>query len=108
MVKTIGIIAGSLRRESFSRKIANALVGMAPEGAVFKLVSFDDLPAFNPDYDDDGTVPASYVAFRETIGALDGVIFVTPEYNRSIPGGLKNAIDVASRPYGESKWDGKP
>lgn len=108
MKKTIGLIAGSLRRESFSRKIATALIGMAPEGFEFKLVSYADLPVFNSDYDDDHAVPESYTAFRNTIGELDGVIFVTPEYNRSVPGGLKNAIDVASRPYGHNQWDGKP
>jgi len=108
MKKTIGLIAGSLRRESFSRKIANTLITMAPEGFEFKLVSYADLPVFDQDYDDDNNVPESYTAFRNTIGELDGVIFVTPEYNRSVPGGLKNAIDVASRPYGHNKWDGKP
>ncbi len=81
---------------------------MAPEGYDFKLIAIDDLPLYNQDFDDDNDVPRSYVTFRNTIGQLDGVIFVTPEYNRSIPGALKNAIDVASKPSDQNKWDGKP
>ncbi len=108
MKTTIGIIAGSLRRASFSKKIARALLEMAPEGYDFKLIPIDDLPLYNQDFDDDNDVPPSYVTFRNTIQKLDGVIFVTPEYNRSVPAVLKNAVDVASKPSGQNKWDGKP
>lgn len=108
MSKTIGIIAGSLRKESFSKKIANVIQAMAPSGFEFKIIPIDNLPLYNQDFDDNNQVPESYTAFRKTIKELDGVIFVTPEYNRSIPGALKNAIDVASRPFGKNNWDGKP
>ena len=108
MTKVIGLFAGSLRRESFSKKIAHTLVPMAPEGYEFKLISLDGLPVYNQDFDDDNQVPESYTAFRNEVKALDGVIFITPEYNRSVPGVLKNALDVGSRPYGQSVWDGKP
>ncbi|RZL08095.1 MAG: NAD(P)H-dependent oxidoreductase [Hymenobacter sp.] len=108
MNKVIGLFAGSLRRESFSKKIANTLVPMAPEGYEFKLISLDGLPVYNQDFDDDNEVPAAYTAFRDEVGALDGVVFITPEYNRSVPGVLKNALDIGSRPYGKSVWDGKP
>lgn len=108
MGKTIGIFAGSLRKESFSKKIAHAVVDMAPEGYYFKIISLDDLPIYNQDFDDDDNTPESYAKFRKEVEDLDGVIFITPEYNRSIPGVLKNALDVGSRPYGQSVWDGKP
>ncbi len=108
MTKKIGIIAGSLRKESFSKKIANALVPMAPPGFEFSVVSLEGLEMYNQDYDDHNQVPESYVAFRNTIKGLDGVIFVTPEYNRSLPGVLKNALDIASRPKKNNMWDGKP
>ena len=108
MSKTIGIIAGSLRKESFSKKVANALLSMAPAGFEFKTISLDNLPVYNQDFDDHNQVPESYVSFRNEIRALDGVIFVTPEHNRSIPAVLKNALDIGSRPYGKSVWTGKP
>ncbi|HMR18618.1 MAG TPA: NAD(P)H-dependent oxidoreductase [Sphingobacterium sp.] len=108
MGQTIGIFAGSLRKESFSKKVANAVVNMAPEGYYFKMISIDDLPIYNQDFDDNGNAPEAYVKFRKEVKDLDGVIFVTPEYNRSIPSALKNALDVGSRPYGQSVWDGKP
>ncbi|MBV7529637.1 NADPH-dependent FMN reductase [Chitinophaga sp. sic0106] len=108
MSKVIGIIAGSLRKESFSKKIGRVIQGMAPEGFEFKIIPLDDLPIYNQDFDDHQEVPPAYVTFREAIRALDGVIFITPEYNRSVPGVLKNALDVASRPYGKSAWTGKP
>jgi chromate reductase len=108
MSKQIGIIAGSLRKDSWSKKIANAVLSMAPQGFEFRTISLDDLPVYNQDFDDHGPVPGSYVKFREEIKALEGVIFITPEYNRSIPGVLKNAIDIGSRPYGKSAWKGKP
>ncbi|MGX5820694.1 NADPH-dependent FMN reductase [Chitinophaga lutea] len=107
-MKTIGIIPGSLRAASFSKKVGNALLGMAPEGVTFKIISIEGLPVYNQDFDDHGPLPESYAAFRSEIKALDGVIFVTPEHNRSVPAALKNAIDVASRPYGKNTWSGKP
>ncbi|WP_419869768.1 NADPH-dependent FMN reductase [Chryseobacterium sp. CT-SW4] len=108
MNKVIGIIAGSLRKESFSKKIAKTLVPMAPEGFEFKIISIDDLPVYNQDFDDHNQVPESYVKFREAVKAIDGIIFVTPEHNRSVPAALKNALDIGSRPMGKSVWNGKP
>ncbi|WP_343669332.1 NAD(P)H-dependent oxidoreductase [Chitinophaga sp.] len=108
MSKIIGVIAGSLRKESFSKKIANGLLSMAPEGVEFKIIPIDELPIYNQDFDDHHNVPAAYVTFRNAIQSLHGVIFVTPEHNRSIPAVLKNALDVGSRPYGKSVWNGKP
>lgn len=108
MSKIIGIIAGSLRKESFSKKLGNAVIAMAPEGFEFKAIRLDDLPVYNQDFDDNNEVPQAYTAFREEVQQLDGFIFITPEYNRSVPAVLKNALDVGSRPYGKSVWDGKP
>lgn len=108
MSKVIGLIAGSLRKESFSKKIAEGLINMAPDGFEFKIISLADLPVYNQDFDDFNEVPTSYVSFRNEVGAVNGIIFITPEYNRSVPGVLKNAIDVGSRPYGKSVWSGKP
>ncbi len=108
MSKVIGILAGSLRKESFSKKIAKAIASMATEGFEFKIIPLDDLPVYNQDFDDESRVPDSYVAFRNAAKAVDGVIFVTPEYNRSVPGVLKNALDIGSRPMGYSVWNGKP
>lgn len=108
MTKTIGIFVGSLRKESFSKKLAKAVVGMAPQGFVFRIISIDGLPLYNQDFDDENMVPEEFTAFRSAVKPLDGVIFVTPEYNRSIPGVLKNALDVGSRPYGNSAWGNKP
>ena len=108
MSKKIGILAGSLRKESFSKKIGQAIIPMAPEGFEFTTVSLADLPMYNQDFDDDNQVPEAYTVFRNEMKSLDGVIFITPEYNRSVPAVLKNALDVGSRPYGKSVWDGKP
>ncbi|WP_295199521.1 NADPH-dependent FMN reductase [uncultured Chryseobacterium sp.] len=108
MDKVIGILAGSLRKESFSKKIAQAIVRMAPEGYRFQIVSLDGLEVYNQDFDDHNQVPESYKAFREEMQNVDGVIFITPEYNRSVPGVLKNALDIGSRPAGKSVWDKKP
>ncbi len=108
MDKVIGILAGSLRKESFSKKIAQAIVPMAPEGYRFQIVSLDGLEVYNQDFDDHNQVPESYKAFREEMQNVDGVIFITPEYNRSVPGVLKNALDIGSRPTGQSVWDKKP
>lgn len=102
----IAVIVGSLRRDSFNRKLANALALRAPEGFVLEEVGIGDLPLYNQD--DDAHQADSVQRLKREIGAAHGVIFVTPEYNRSIPGVLKNAIDHASRPYGQSAWAGKP
>lgn len=106
--KSIGVFVGSLRRESYSKKIAAELVRIAPSGYELVLIKIDDLPLFNQDFDADGNVPESYTRFRKQVKELDAVLFITPEYNRSLPAVLKNAIDVASRPYGQNVWSGKP
>jgi chromate reductase len=100
------VIVGSLRKESFSLKIANTLAKLAPASLKLDIVTLHDISFFNQDLE--AAPPADWLAFREKIQKSDGVIFVTPEYNRSIPGVLKNAIDVASRPYGKSSFMGKP
>ena len=102
----IGVVVGSIREGSFSERVAKALVGLLPSDYDVTFLEIDQLPLYNQDYDGDS--PAEYVAFREEVGAQDGYIFVTPEHNRSVPAALKNALDVASRPYGENKWSGKP
>ena len=101
--KNIGIIIGSLRKGSFSRSVANALIELAPEALAAHIVEIGNLPLYNQDMDDEGNTPESYTQFRKEIAALDGVLFVTPEYNRSMPAVLKNALDVASRPYGQNQ-----
>ncbi len=100
------VIVGSLRKESFSLKIANALAKLAPDTLKLNVVTLHDISFFNQDLE--AAPPADWVAFREKIQKSEGVLFVTPEYNRSIPGVLKNAIDVGSRPYGKSSFLGKP
>ncbi len=100
------VLVGSLRKESFSLKIANALAKLAPPSLKLDVVTPHGISFFNQDME--ANPPADWLAFREKIQKSDGVIFVTPEYNRAIPGVLKNAIDVASRPYGKSSFLGKP
>jgi len=102
----IAVIVGSLRKESFNRKLATAVVKLAPPEFSFKQVHIADLPLYNQD--DDANQAESVKRMKGEIAAAQGVLFVTPEYNRSIPGVLKNAIDHASRPYGQSVWGGKP
>lgn len=104
----IGVLVGSLRKESFSRKIANNVIKLFPEGYETKFVEIGNLPLYNQDYDDENNAPEEYTAFRSAMKNIDAVLFVTPEYNRTLPAVLKNALDVGSRPYGESIWDGKP
>lgn len=104
----IGVLVGSLRRESYSAKIANLLSGWMPDNFEMKKIEIGSLPMFNQDLDDDGATPAEWAHFRQEVQAMDGYLFVTPEYNRSIPPVLKNAMDIASRPYGENAWAGKP
>lgn len=102
----IAVIVGSLRKESYNLKTAKALKALAPESLSLELVSIAELPMFNEDLEENP--PKEWISFREQLIASDGLIFLTPEYNRSVPGVLKNAIDVGSRPYGKNSWDGKP
>ena len=102
----IAVIVGSLRKDSFNRKLATALAALAPADFSFEQVRIDDLPLYNQD--NDGTPPAEVTRLKNAIQSAQGLLFVTPEYNRSIPGVLKNAIDHASRPYGQNAWGGKP
>lgn len=104
----IAIVVGSLRKESFSRKIANNVSTLFPDGFETQFISIGDLPLYNQDLDEDNNIPDSWATFREDMKTCDAVLFVTPEYNRSVPGVLKNAIDVGSRPMQESVWKGKP
>lgn len=97
-MKKIGILIGSLRKESFSRKLAVHVATLFPEAYVTEFVEIGNLPFYNQDYDDKKQVPAEYAVFRSKIKELDAILFVTPEYNRSVPAVLKNAIDVGSRP----------
>jgi chromate reductase len=102
----IALIVGSIRKESLNRRFAEALIRLAPPEFSFNSVRIDDLPLYNPD--DDERPPGPVVRLKQEISGADGVLFVTPEYNRSITSVLKNAIDHASRPYGKSSWRGKP
>lgn len=102
----IAVVVGSLRKDSFNRKLANAIVKLAPPEFSFKQVEIGDLPLYNQD--DDANQAAAVKRLKSEIAAAQGVLFVTAEYNRSLPGVLKNAIDHASRPYGQSAWAGKP
>ncbi|MGZ0783577.1 NAD(P)H-dependent oxidoreductase [Pseudomonas sp. TKO26] len=105
-VYKVAVLVGSLRAQSLNRKVALALAELAPANLQLGIVEIGDLPLYNEDID--GTPPATYTRFREQIAAADALLFVTPEYNRSVPAALKNAIDVGSRPYGKSAWGGKP
>ena len=104
----IAILVGSLRKDSINRKIARSVCAIRGDNLECSMVEVGDLPIYNQDYDGSPDEPASYRAFREKIAAADGILFCTPEYNRGVPGGLKNAVDVGSRPYGSSVWNGKP
>ncbi len=105
----VAVLVGSLRKDSINRKVANALIELAPSNLTLSIVEIGQLPIYNQDGDDgDEAPPAEWTAFRERIKAADAVLFVTPEHNRSVPAALKNAIDVGSRPYGQSAWNGKP
>ena len=105
--KKIALVVGSLRKESWNRKIANELTLLAPDELEMEFVEIGDLPLYNEDLETDNP-PKAWSDFREAIKSSDGIIFFTPEYNRTIPAALKNAIDVGSRPYGSSVWHGKP
>lgn len=102
----IALLIGSLREGSYNGRVADAMTRLAPQGVEFSRIRIDDLPPYNQD--DDGEPAPAVRRLKEEIASADGVIFATPEYNRSVPGVLKNAIDHASRPYGQSAWAGKP
>ncbi|AKP66165.1 NADPH-dependent FMN reductase [Companilactobacillus ginsenosidimutans] len=108
MSKKIAVLVGSLRKGSFSKQIAKNLMGLFPEGYETEVIETGNLPLYNEDIDTEDSTPAEYTDFRNKLKDVDGVLFVTPEYNRSVPANLKNAIDVGSRPYGQSMWDGVP
>lgn len=103
----VAVLVGSLRKDSVNRKAANAVARLAPSNLKFRFLEIGDLPFFNEDLEA-GETPAEWLRFREELSASDAVLFVTPEYNRSVPAVLKNAIDVGSRPYGASSWAKKP
>ena len=104
----IGILVGSLRKESFSKKIAANVAALFPEGYETEFIEIENLPFYNQDYDNENNVREEYANFRNRIKEIDAVLFVTPEYNRSVPAVLSNALDIGSRPYGASVWNGKP
>jgi len=106
MERRVAVFVGSLRAASWSRKVARSLIELAPQSLQPEIVEIGQLPLYNQDFDNNP--PAAWTAFRQQVKAYDAVLFVTPEYNRSVPAPLKNAIDVGSRPYGKSVWDGKP
>jgi chromate reductase, NAD(P)H dehydrogenase (quinone) len=105
--RDIAVLVGSLRKDSLNRKMANALIALAPESLKPAIVEIGQLPLYNQDLDTENP-PREWAGFRDRVRPVQGVIFVTPEYNRSVPGALKNAIDVGSRPYGKSVWSNKP
>ncbi len=105
-IRKVAVVVGSLRKGSLNRLTAHALIALAPPALALETVEIGGLPLYNQDLDD--APPEAWVAFRDKIKAADAVLFVSPEYNRSVPGVLKNAIDVGSRPYGHSVWNAKP
>jgi chromate reductase len=105
--RTVAVLVGSLRKDSSSRKVARALAALSPANLAFDVVEIGDLPHYDPDLETDAP-PAAWTRFRNQVAKADAVLFVTPEYNRSFPGFLKNAIDVGSRPWGKAVWTGKP
>lgn len=105
-MKKYGVIVGSTRKNSYSEAVAKAIVKGLPNDAEVTFINISDLPLYNQDLDADS--PAEYTRFREEVAAQDAIIFVTPEHNRSIPAALKNALDVASRPWGQNVWAKKP
>ncbi|MDD9150232.1 NAD(P)H-dependent oxidoreductase [Sporolactobacillus sp. CQH2019] len=106
--KNIGVLVGSLRKDSYNRLVAKTLAPLFPKDYHVNFIKLDDLSFYNQDFDDENRVPESWQTFRKTLQSIDAVLFVTPEYNRSVPAVLKNALDVGSRPYGQSVWDKKP
>jgi len=106
--KKIAVIVGSLRKQSLNLMMAKALIACAPASLTLEIVEIGQLPLYNQEDDDEGHPAAEWVAFREKLQPFDGVLFVTPEHNRSVPAALKNALDIASRPYGKNVWAKKP
>ncbi|HEY8614684.1 NAD(P)H-dependent oxidoreductase [Phenylobacterium sp.] len=104
---TVAVLVGSLRKDSASRKIAQAIADLAPAQLAFRFVEIGDLPHYDPDLETDAP-PEAWTRFRGEVAGADAVLFVTPEYNRSVPGFLKNAVDVGSRPWGKAVWTDKP
>lgn len=101
-IRNVAVLVGSLRKDSINRKVAAALVELAPVRLKLSMIEIGNLPIYNQDGDEDP--PAAWTEFRERIGAAEAVLFVTPEHNRSVPAALKNAIDVGSRPHGRNMW----
>jgi chromate reductase len=108
MAYKIAIVVGSLREGSINRKVARSICALRGDNLDCSMVEIGDLPLYNQDFDSLAQQPEQYLRFREQVRSADGILFVSPEYNRGIPGVLKNAIDVGSRPYGQSVWDKKP
>jgi chromate reductase len=108
MATQVALIIGSLRKDSLNRKMARALAALAPPALELQVVEIGELPLYDEDADAGAAPPQAWSAFRERMQGFQAVLFVTPEYNRSVPAPLKNAIDVGSRPYGKSIWSGKP
>jgi chromate reductase len=105
-VRDVAVFVGSLRKDSINRKVAKALAELAPTSLKLEIVEIGQLPLYNQDFDENP--PLAYTQFRARVKAADAVLFVTPEHNRSMPAAMKNTLDVASRPYGSSAWNGKP
>jgi chromate reductase len=106
MARNVVVLIGSLRKDSFTRRLAHALAGLAAPALVFQFAEIGDLPLYNQDIEE--SPPAAWKRLRDQVRSCDAVLFATPEYNRSIPGVLKNAIDIGSRPFGQNVFDGKP
>ena len=104
--RKVAVLVGSLRKDSFTRKVANTVTSLAPDSLSFEFIEIGQLPLYNPDLE--ASLPAGWVTFRDRMRAMDAVLFATPEYNRSVPGALKNAIDVGSRPREKNVFNGKP
>jgi chromate reductase, NAD(P)H dehydrogenase (quinone) len=107
MATKVGIIVGSLRKGAYTRMLGNAAKELAPKSWTTADIAIGDLPLYNQDLETD-TPPPTWTVFRNQVGGCDGILFITPEYNRGMPGALKNAIDVGTRPWGKSVWNGKP
>lgn len=108
MTKTIGILVGSLRKGSYNLIVAKQMAELLPTGYEAKFIKIDDVPFYNEDLENEQSMPEQWKRLREDINGVDGLYFVTPEYNRSVPAALKNALDVGSRPMGKNVWGGKP
>ena len=106
MPRDVLVVVGSLRKESLNLKLAHAIAALAPPSLALEIVPIGNLPLYNPDLD--GNPKPEWVAYKARAKRADAVLFVTPEHNRSVPAALKNALDMASRPYGQSAWNGKP